>query len=145
MSFFWRKTNLEDHIIQHNTEAAAEHILTVPIGTKSANFQTFIMQPNAELVGTKIYLNIDTDLAASDSAYWTIVLAQLDQDGRTSSIVEFDGSKWGFLADIPFRVPAIGSLNAEIARKNPIFIVGTKTGSPANLTNLSLQLNWVLR
>lgn len=138
---YYRKTNISDHIDDHNKPLGHERSQTFYVGTISADTDRNLWTPeNDGLNIRRAFFVIDDDMPANSTNYWTILLYANNDQNRQRPLVEWDGSSRGFLTSQISKVPVQGNLDLLLNKEVPLRVKITKTGTPDPLDQLSIQL-----
>lgn len=146
MGTYFSDVDLRAHIDQHRRPEPREFSIRVDLGDQSADFTKFAhLVEHGLLVYRRAYFIQASDLDADATDYWTLKVVQRDAEGREITLGEFDGSKRGIEGETASRIPASGSVNKPLQREQPIFITGTKSGSPSSTDDFVVQIVLALR
>ena len=139
MGRYWNQTDLIRHIEAHNRHVVSQFTVPVLIGTQSANFEIPLWVPPTQGYRfERVYLVCSVAHTPSASAYWSLSVNQI-VGGRyeTLSTLGTDTRGIGALETTLFSAADAG---LDLGPEEPLVIRGTKTGSPAALTNCLIQL-----
>jgi hypothetical protein len=134
-------------LIAMNSLALRGRPIEIKFGTVSAT-STFIVK----VARTAAYLNkailvSQTGVTASDTDYWTIVIINKGSDYSKSNTIVTKTTKTtggtAIAANTVYDLGTLDSTNKNLVTNDVVYLVLTKTGNPAALTDLTLALEAV--